>query len=184
MSSLYKYLPAKYANNLINENSLKIGTLFSYRNTENYGEEIGDTDEGTRIEYSHDKEQKRGDQLNTLESVALRGCSGMTVENNYVELRHHSEDVYLYCLSKKLSNDIMDKLNKDFPEEKYDACVEIHEPEKFVEAIDALFAHKGRNLGVITCCYINRKQHYSVPMHHPAIIKDPKYSYQEEVRVI
>jgi len=184
MNSLYKYLPIKFAEKMINENSLKIGTLYSYRDVENYGDEIGDSDEGKRTEYSHDKEPKRGDQLNPLESAAINVGAGMIVENNYVERQHHSENVYLYCLSRTYKTTTLEKLNKDFPGEKYDACVEIFEPDKFISAINASFGHKGENIGSFDCCYINRKQHYTVKMPHPALIKDPKYSYQEEQRII
>lgn len=43
---LYKYLPKKYLEAFLRHGSLKIGTLYEYRRTEDYGDVVGDKNEG------------------------------------------------------------------------------------------------------------------------------------------
>ncbi len=43
---LYKYLPRRYLDAFLNRGSLKIGTLYEYRQVEAYGHVIGDKNEG------------------------------------------------------------------------------------------------------------------------------------------
>ena len=62
LHTIYKHLPLKYAKQLVNFGSIKIGTLYSYRDIETFGNEIGDSNEGVSIEYSHDKEYQTGQQ--------------------------------------------------------------------------------------------------------------------------
>jgi hypothetical protein len=77
LHAIFKYLPLKYAKLLVNSGSIKIGTLYSYMDIEEFGNEIGDNNEGSALEYSHDKEPKRGDQLNPLERTAMKVGPGM-----------------------------------------------------------------------------------------------------------
>ena len=43
---LFKYLPKKYLEAFLHRGSIKIGTLYEYRKTEQYGTVVGDLDEG------------------------------------------------------------------------------------------------------------------------------------------
>ncbi len=184
LHTIYKYLPKQYAQSLTCDGNIKIGTLYDYRNTEEYGREIGDENEGISIEYSHDKEAKRGDNLNPLESTAFQVGPGMTLIGNYIERKHVSPNLYLYCASSIYDIAILNRLNEDFPENNYDACVKISNLKDVVEEISRALSGKALFAGCIPCSYRNRKFHYSESESHPATIKDPEYSYQEEIRLI
>ena len=45
MKPLYKYLPLEFANGLVKEGTVKLGTLTDYQNEDHYGEDIGDQGE-------------------------------------------------------------------------------------------------------------------------------------------
>ena len=182
--SLYKYLPLTCAELLSNSGCIKIGTLHSYRNTEEFGSEIGDINEGEVSKYSHDKDAKRGDELNPLEKQVIKVGHGMVVENNYVETFLQSPNCYIFCASLSYEKAILEKLNRDYPEDKYDACVEIKNIKNFVNEITSAFSGQVKFVGYFNCAYIGRKHHYAKTIPHPAIIKDPRYSYQKEVRFI
>ena len=184
LHTIFKYLPLKHAKLLVNSGSIKIGTLYSYRDDEALGNEIGDSNEGVAFEYSHDKEAKRGDQLNPLERTAIKVGPGMVVANNYIERRHISPNYYIFCASLSNEPSISDKLNRDYPEDKYDACVEITNLKNFVSEVSTAFSDKAQFVGCLQCVYINRKYHYTKTVPHPAVIKDSRYSYQKEVRLI
>lgn len=76
------------------------------------------------------------------------------------------------------------RLNRDYPEDKYNACVEIKNIKNFANEITSAFSGQVKFAGYFNCDYIGRKHHYTKVTSHPAIIKDPRYSYQEEVRFI
>lgn len=184
MPSLYKYLPHEYAENMLIHNSIRIGTLFSYRNTEELGNEIGDLHEGTSIEYSHNKTLRNGTELNSFESKAIKAGKGMLLQGIYIQKKHNSTNAYIYCLSKEYSKEIMERLNEENKGPKYDTCIEIFDPQNFRKAIALSFACKGRYLGLFECNYNERKHDYRIQSPHPAVLKDPEHAYQKEVRMI
>lgn len=136
LHTIYKYLPLKYAEELVYSGTLKIGTLHCYQNIEELGQEIGDKDEGITIEFSHDKEAKTGDKSNPLERTAIKVGPGMVVENNSIERRNISPNYYLYCASISYDASLLKKLNKDYLGDKYDACVKITNPKYFIDQIN------------------------------------------------
>ena len=182
LHAVYKYLPEQHAKSLIREGKIRIGTLYDFRKTEEYGGEIGDENEGINIEYSDDQEIKRGDELNPLESSAIHAGPGMLVFNNYIEKKHVSENLYLYCVSLIYDIDVLNGLNRDFPDGHYDACVKIENPKDFMEDISQALKSKANFIGCVPCSYRQRSFHYSEETQHPATLKDPKYSYQKEIR--
>ena len=48
---LYKYLPLKYAEDLVIKGIIKLGTLYEYQDTNLHGNEIGDQEEGNLEEW-------------------------------------------------------------------------------------------------------------------------------------
>ena len=70
--------------------------------------------------------------------------------------------------------------------QEYDACVKIHNPEKFFKAASDSFKEYGNFKALDLCAYINRSIHHSKPNPdtHPVFIKEPKYKYQEEIRAV
>jgi len=182
MNSVYKYLTSENAKSFLEDGYIKIGTLYDYREVEKYGEQIGDRHEGTKTEYSHDKEPKKGDELNPLEKKAIKVGPGFTVVNNRVEVKSSSPDYYIYCVSDSYKESILRKLNEDFPDNHYDACVEITSINMLIENINKKLLN-GKHIGFGKCHYIGRMHHYTKKAPHPAILKEKKYKYQEEIRI-
>ena len=183
LQAVYKYLPKEHAESMVCEGDIRIGTLYDYRRTESYGKEIGDENEETSTKYSHDQEIKTGDQLNPFESEVITGVGpGMTVFSNYIEKKYVSENLYLYRVSLVYDHNILNLLNDDFPDEHYDTCVKIDNLKEFIGDISQALESKAKFMGCLPCSYRQRKFHYSEENESPAIIKDPKYSYQNELR--
>lgn len=75
---LYKYLPLKYAEKIVNEGIVKIGTFVEYKNVEKFGKDIGDSNEGELSEWSNDKNIKtKQEELNRIENQCLRIAPGL-----------------------------------------------------------------------------------------------------------
>jgi hypothetical protein len=67
----------------------------------------------------------------------------------------------------------------------YNACVVIERPERFFAAVTHAIRHLGSLEGVFKCQYQPRDVPYDQDQGiHPALLKDPAYSYQNEVRAL
>lgn len=183
ISPWYKYLPRKYARSLVEEGKVRIGTLYDYKSVEMHGDEVGDRTEGQLTEWSADKKPKRASEANRLEKMAIKAGPGLILANNYVEIKHESPNVYLFCASEVFSTEIMIRMSADC-NDQYDACVMITDPASFMKEIVEAFKDEGKFIDGFRCVYMGRRQHYSVNAPHPATIKDPRYQYQAEVRGI
>ena len=183
----YKYLPQKFAKLMVEEGIIKVGTLFEYKNEEELGSDIGDTNEGVITEWSNDKEIKRTQEdLNRIERLAIRigeGLEGVQVNNVVVQATQQSPNLYIYSVSDVFNVHIMRKLCQDY-DTKYDACVRINDPKSFIMAVSKLFNDKGRYEVSAYCQYMSRTRHYKDQSSHPALIKEPKYKYQKEIRCV
>ena len=104
----------------------------------------------------------------------------MTIENMLVREQRRSPNCFIYSLSALFSTEIMKEMNPE-----YDACFIILKPDKFFHEIAKKLQNKISEWAFGPCHYIDRhlppdKQHNI----HPAWIKEPEYSYQEEYRMI
>lgn len=187
---LYKYLPKKYLEAFVSRGSLKIGTLYEYRKTEQYGNVIGDKNEGlhkTELSlagggeidlgiYSLEAEFfrrhiLRPDQQATNVKIVLADGARLISHTN-------SPDLYIYCMSSKYDPKVMDQFGCD-------ACLEIVNPMGFFRAITHRIRHKARFDGFGPVRYMSKDTHYTRPHQiHPAIMKDPEFVYQNEWRAI
>ena len=181
MSPLYKYCPKSVAETVCATGRIRLGTLYSYRDVETLGSDVGDRHEGQRVDWSHDPTVKRGDQLNAIERQAMRIGSGMIVSNNYVQVRVNSPDCYILCLSRVLDRAVAAGLSNQCSE-TYDACIEVVDVDGLLRAISEKIHALARFEGIAPCVYGSRRRRYDEPEVHPALLKDPHYSYQSEVR--
>lgn len=187
---LYKFLPKRYLEAFLNRGCLKIGTLYEYRKIEDYGNVIGDKNEGLHktelflpgggeidlasnsleAEYFR-KHVLRPDQQDAKVKIVLEDGARLIAHSN-------SQDLYIYCMSSEYNPSVM----KEFG---CDACLEIFRPNEFFEAISRKIRHKAEfnELGPIK--YMDKTTHYSQPHTiHPAAMKDVEYDYQNEWRAI
>lgn len=163
---------------------LRIGTLYDYRDAEKHGVAIGDKDEGTRVTYSEDEmDLSRPDTVPPFLRRHIRAEEGKywKISNIRFQVNEKSPDYYVFPVSEEYNTDTM----RDFD---YDSCVQIDRPDMFFRAITECLRERGvikNGVLVSRCIYENRSQHYSQSHRsHPALLKDPRYAYQKEVRAI
>ena len=183
MTELYKYLPANAARSVYNAGRIRIGTLYGYRNVELFGTGVGDRDEGKRIDWSRDPNIKTGDQLNAVERQTMRIPSSMVVCNNSLEVHVNSPDYYILSFSRVLNPEIAAGLSRQCSE-KYDSCIQIVDVNGLLREISKKMVEFARFYGIHTCVYRPRRRCHGEEEIPPALLKDPTYKYQSEVRAI
>lgn len=187
MKPWYKYLPLKYANALTERGLIKIGTLFEYQKEDQYGKNIGDKGEGSLTEWSRiSRENVTQKDLNRIERQVFKignGVKGAALHNCLAAVTQNSRDLYIYSVSRVFNIELLRTLCEDY-HEKYDSCVRINNPEKFIKAVSDAFSDKGKFEATALCCYMSRTKHHSKSVPHPVFIKEPHYQYQEEIRTV
>lgn len=183
---LYKYLKREHALRWLSKGEVRIGVLSVYRDTERYGEEIGDPDEGTRVLWEAPDVVDSESPEPSLAKQVLRIGPGRHIQFHGVRFEHRqlSPDYYVLCFSGEFSEEAMRKMNP-----AYDACVRIDNPRAFLHAVTAelhRFRISSKLVGAQWCVYRDREIHVSeeaakVPV---ALIKDSRYAYQREVRAV
>lgn len=182
---LYKYMKLEHAMGLVRKGILRIGTLYDFKNHEKYGPSVGDKDEGKRITYSEDEtDLSRPETVSPFLRKHIRAEEGKywKLSNIRSQVTDKSQNYYIFSVSEEYSHDIMRRMG-------YDSCVRIDEPEMFFGTIGGWLYKEGKfkEKGFIAarCVYEDRSQHYSKTNRpHPAVLKDPRYSYQKEIRAI
>lgn len=187
---LYKYLSKKYLEAFLRRGSLKIGTLYEYRKTEQYGEVIGDKDEGLHktelalpgggeIDLAGTSPEAeffrthvlRPDQRHLKTKIVMADGARLVAHSN-------SQDLYIYCTTSEYNPAVM----KEFG---CDSCLEIVRPTEFFAAVSRVIRHKGDFDGLGPITYGDKTTHYLKPHQiHPAAMKDTTYNYQKEWRAI
>lgn len=178
---LYKYLRKEHAEKLLKYGVFRIGTLFDYRNMEKYGDIIGDHEEGMKVTHlAVDKEywtphtqpdfSKSFFDLSKNSGIEM---SGFTLRKNEKSL-----NCFIFSTTEQFDSKAMEAFG-------YDACIEIKSPKSFFNTLSKCFRHKGTYVGAFKCAYTERKKSYLKQNNtHPALIKEPSYAGQTEVRTI
>ncbi len=182
MGVLYKYMRKEHADLLVDKGCLRIGTLYEFRNEEKHGKAIGDNQEGKKCTYMVAETQEWTEHTQPEFTKGLfKIKSGATVHisgGGTIEKPEESPDCYVFCTTSQFDTSAM----RDFG---YDTCVVIEQPEKFLKELSKKLRHKGEYLATVPCRYQERRVLYQQETgHHPAVIKEPEYEYQKEVRSI
>lgn len=181
MAILYKYMHMEHAKSLIENGTVRIGTLYEYRNTEKHGTTIGDDLEGTKSVYMDVKKEwwtGKSQPEFAKSFFNLSENSSMRLEGITLEKPTNSLNYYIYCTTEEFDKDVQ----SDF---SYDACIIIENPKKFFAVISEKLKRKALFKGIYKCQYRDRRiPHDKDNKIHPAIIKDPKDSKYKEVRAI
>ena len=179
---LYKYLPLKYAELLVKNGTIQIGTLFGFRDEDKYGEEIGDKDEGSFTLFSLLNGELNPEDMNEIQKAAVGNINAEFIDCVAVS-RQESYDFYIYSTSGLFSLSLMRKISEEYSE-KYDACVKITNPVKFFELISQKLEGLAKYETTRPCFYMSKYIHYDRDKPHPALSKAKKYSYQDEYRTL
>jgi hypothetical protein len=179
---LFKYMKRSHALALIKKGQMRIGTLYEYRNVERHGVLVGDAREGSkgavvRVPFLEASSTEELPEFARDMGVRI-GPGRVTFENSTFLRTEESPDFYIFSASRHFDAVQMRLMG-------YDACVRIDNPESFFRAVSHSFRHAGDYQGFHACHYIERDlppdQQHDI---HPALLKDPSYSPQAEVRAV
>ena len=185
ISHLYKYTQNVYALKMVQTGQCRVGTLFEYRDKEKHGSEVGDSDEGRKTTYSNDPliDWTKPETVPDIVKRVVKVGEGRNpiFQNCWFNVNEESPDCYVFSVAEALNPNVMREFG-------YDAVVRITHPNLFFQALTECLQNMRRIKSEFTlskCRYIDRTQHYSRQHSiHPAFMKDPRYKYQQEVRVI
>lgn len=118
MSSLYKYLPAKYLDDFVHRGAVLFRSLSYFRDYED-AQVRGDEFEGTKLYRPQ----------NGLE-ITLAATQQKVVLPHSFESTANEDDIFVFCLSTVLSADLAAQF-------KASACVEIQNPSRFIAGVRA-----------------------------------------------
>ena len=123
MSSLYKYLPAKYVEALVRDGAVLFRSLSYFRDYED-AQVRGDEFEGTRLHRPQ----------NGLE-ITLTATQQKVVLPHSFESSANEDDIFVFCLSTVLSADLAAQFQAS-------ACVEICNPSRLIAGVRAALSRR------------------------------------------
>ncbi|HTE45591.1 MAG TPA: hypothetical protein VK636_10135 [Gemmatimonadaceae bacterium] len=183
LKRLYKYIDkAEYAEKMLSAGEIRIGTLYSYRAQEQFGDVVGDAAEGiVRVTDHYVDEAIPNDpaRRTRLANRVFKGGTDMRLINVRFTFPEESADYFLYCVAYRFSG----RAARAF---RAVSCIVVTDPGPFLKYISNAMTERGHSLrDVVTpCTYTSRTRSVNLPRLHPASVKGPEYSYQREVRMI
>ncbi len=192
---MYRYSSRKFNDLLRVMGCIRIGTLYDFRRIE-HGHGIGDPREGTKavghhIDHlfvgnpsdPHLTENKDMRALKAFRAVEIgKEARNTTIRNMSVSRSVDVPDCFILCSSKYKSKEAMNQF------EGADSCVQIVDVGAFyrrvTQAIDRITPVIFR--GIFEVTYQEREELWNGRDwgRHPALIKEPKYIQQGELRAI
>lgn len=185
---MFRYSANKYSKALLKMGSIRIGTLHDFRKSE-HKRGIADPQEGKK-EVSHHIDHtvlNGGNSIHNraakeFRAISVGSGSSAVLENVVFSRRFNEPNCFVMCASKTNSKNVM----KEF--EGADSCIEIVNQSLFFElltkSLNSIIPVIFR--GVYKVTYQNRKETWNEIDwgSHPALIKEPEFSVQDEVRAI
>jgi hypothetical protein len=176
----FKYMEARWADELIMDGKLRIGTLLDYRSREKFNGGRLDEGEGTSSRFTS-LDAHSNEDIPEFARFAVHippDAKNVHVIGLGVEQPYGMQDAYVFCVSKRYAPK---ELLPDFA--PADACVEIVNPPEFIATLQETMKEHGRLIGPDDCQYVGRRSEYPAPLVPPFVAKDPRYAHQAEVRV-
>lgn len=189
---MYKFIKKKYSQQLLLEGNIKIGTLYSYRDSE-LEKGISDLNEGIKtVSYQFSENAVIGGNHNNPDNKDYIASSQFGVayadETSLIHLGNaqtskviESENFFILCLSREQ--------DAQFEDANYDSCIYITNDNFFKELTELINEQIPVNfLGYYEIIYQDKNEEWNGKDMglHPCIIKDNKEEYvkQKEVRAI
>jgi hypothetical protein len=179
---VFKYTKEIYALAMLEKGSIRLGTLYEYRASEN--EQIQDVEEGIfygQQHYEHHIGPLTGIAKELFDAGSVEGIEYTDVS---FEKRIEVPNVNIYCTTLEGSQKVMEEFEAE-------ACIEIFDYESFVRAIVVALMRKGLSRGQAftdKCMYEGRNAPYDqlnadrVPIAY--WLKNPFYNPQKEQRTL
>ena len=190
---MFKYTKSKYAKLLLEDNIVRVGTLYGFRDME-AKPGISDPLEGSYLN------KIKIDTLDTAKTPItpqlrsnLSGIMSITDSlpfpctiRGFTHVKAYtSPNCLIFCVSNQKSKKTMQQF-KDA-----DTCIEIYDPDKFFTLLNRSVLKKLKNKvkwrGAFDVRYGNYERMQANPYHkplHPAIVKTKDFSEQHEMRAL
>jgi hypothetical protein len=184
---LFKYMEERFAHDFVDRGVLLVGTLHDFRDKERHTADVLDEEEGVVRTYSFQESLtlSGGDRINPIVDRCVRVAPGVSAHfrNMLFSVTDRSPDMFLFCTSGIADYAVMKRCDP-----KYDTCVEIRDPDLLMQLItDALHQWGwGVHVGArADCKYEPRWRSQEHTSTTPAaLVKDPKFDYQLEHRMM
>ena len=188
MQAAFRYSSTKHNNNLLALGNIRIGTLHDFRRIE-HKKGIADVNEGVKtvshyIPYATDKDvgSIHLDAIKQYNSVRIEHCTRVVLRDVYMSDRFDHPNCFIHCVSADYSNSVLRQF------EGADSCVEITDLAGFYRRLtETLGMHTPvKLLSVSRVSYMDRHESWNGRDWgvHPALIKEPEFSKQVEIRAI
>lgn len=188
MSSAFRYSGQKYNDALLALGNVRVGTLHDFRRIE-HKRGVSDPREGTKsvshyISSVTDKDvgSTNLDALKKFEIFDVSDCKDWAINNIHISREFEYPDCFVHCVSVEYSMDVLGQF------EGADSCVEITDLIGFYNRLTkTLNSHVPVELeAVSTVRYMLRKEEWNSRDwgEHPALMKEPEFSGQVELRAI
>lgn len=181
---LFRYLKQEFADALLTKGAIRIGTLYDFRRLE-HARGVSDPTEGTKqSQYPlHDVVINQPENHEFFKGTTLKARSihisgpAVTFQRNI-----ESEDLFVLCLSSECSQAVMSEFDN------VDTCLEISNINAFFMELTSILTTTTpvRFAGIQECVYAPRVEQWNERNFgiHPALMKEPHFSKQKEVRAI
>lgn len=188
MASLYKYSESRWADLLLTDGNVRIGTIFDFRKTE-HKRGVADATEGVKSIYHGIKHYNSNEPfgidhsaLANLGPFVSKGGGGFSLSNLTVEREFRFPDAFFHCTSHFLSRVVLEQF------EGADSCVEIIKPSAFYNHLTGVINKivPVNYYGIHKIVYSARREAFNGENlgRRPDLIKDPEFGLQCEVRAI
>lgn len=185
-TSLYKYLPQRYAHSLLRGNT-RIGTLYDFRKIE-HGKGIADPEEGTKLlRHGIDSSSYVGGtpEAEAMSHMGLNISPGarLRIDGLTFERAVNHPDAFVWCCSSRCDTSVMSQLDGA------EACIKIRDAGAFFAAMTECInaQRKVKFLGFREVTYLPRTQKWNqIDLGgSAAFLKEPgSYGSQYEVRAV
>lgn len=176
--SIYKYLERKFAEMMMAEGTVRIGTLYDYRKGEENDSQRPDRNEGKMTYVLDVGEEKNVSELPSVFSERIEG--NVNFKNITLRAPLDATDCYVYCCSNIFDETLMSNF-------KADCCVEIFDIDSFAFAIGKNIAVQGLIYNCVLqgpCNYIGHDVDKDF-LETSEFLKDKElFGHQSEYRLI
>jgi len=179
---LYKYLPLKYAKELLSKGAIRVSTAAYYRNEEDAGAGRQDATEATRtVKYvapgpmeftaASPPPYPVNEWINITEATHWRLKEGVSLS-----MKYDNPNTLVYCMSARFGQDLMKQFHAS-------ACVAIQKPTQFFQLVSEHFPLKYSWVALRQCEYRQRTEDVTENSGlHPVFLKPPEYACEKEWR--
>jgi hypothetical protein len=179
---IFKYMSRKNATKLLEFGEIRVGTLYSYRDQERFGSQVGDPGEGTlhlRKSGEVRLDTAQPDTVPEFVRGSIKVGSGSRLQimsSDGIGRDFEDKDCWIYCASLVFDPSAMNAMD-------YDTCVEISDIRSFFTAVTLEI--RKQFWGAAGCVYSERAmEHTAYTGAPPAFIKPLNFQHQAEVRAL